>query len=335
VYVTPYEYLYYRAHGRLTDVRCVDQLPGYTGRFADPLIELLRSWDVEVKVPSSFPAWLFERLGAAGVAVRVDDYEFLSRTLTNGSGDLEAMRAVGEAVAACLAVIKDDLSRCRIRGDELVLRGEPLDSGVLARRARVFLAARDILCEYAFVGCGALGFHAHPATTQTLRPHETIIVDIAGRSACSGFYADASRTWCRGAPRRHEFEEHYDAVYAVKRSVEGRIAPGVSVAALHQLTVALLAERGVHVVTDSAELTGGGGPVLHHSLGHGVGRELHQPPVIAAHADVPLCEGMVFAFEPGCYVLGAGGVRLEDTLEVTSDGVASLTNGPDCDWMLA
>ncbi len=70
------------------------------------------------------------------------------------------------------------------------------------------------------------------------------------------------------------------------------------------------------------------GFVLEHDLGHGVGLEVHEEPRIASDSDAVLAPGMVIALEPGIYVPGWGGVRLEDLVEVTRDGVRILSAAP-------
>jgi Xaa-Pro aminopeptidase len=65
---------------------------------------------------------------------------------------------------------------------------------------------------------------------------------------------------------------------------------------------------------------------LIHALGHGVGLEIHEPPVISAKNDNPLKENMVITNEPGIYIPGRFGVRIEDTVQITKFGCISLTN---------
>ena len=260
-----------------------------------------------------------------------DEYAFLKELLVNDAEDLAALRSVGRVLAKCLDMLQACLGQCRIAGDRLVYDGIPVDSRWLARLAEVFLAERDVTCEYAIVGSGPQSFHPHQQRTHPLRAREPIIVDIACRSVTTGFFADASRTWCRGEPLDTRFVILYDLISRVKTAVEARMAPSVSVARLHDYTMKMLSQGGVRdamasaALASDAALSADEGPVIHHSLGHGIGRDLHQPPIIGERANVPLMAGMAIAFEPGCYLYGLGGVRLEDTLEVTELGIAPLT----------
>jgi Xaa-Pro aminopeptidase len=69
----------------------------------------------------------------------------------------------------------------------------------------------------------------------------------------------------------------------------------------------------------------GFGDYFGHGLGHGVGLEVHELPTVAPRSDGTITEGMVFTVEPGIYIPGWGGVRIEDTVQVTGDGCRPLT----------
>jgi len=72
----------------------------------------------------------------------------------------------------------------------------------------------------------------------------------------------------------------------------------------------------------------GYGDFFGHGLGHGVGLNIHEKPVISPRSESIVEEGMVFTIEPGIYIPGFGGVRIEDTVVVTADGCRLLTLAP-------
>ena len=72
----------------------------------------------------------------------------------------------------------------------------------------------------------------------------------------------------------------------------------------------------------------GFGDFFGHGLGHGVGMEVHEYPVVSQRSDTLAEEGMVFTIEPGIYIPGLGGVRIEDMIQVTAEGFRPLTRIP-------
>jgi Xaa-Pro aminopeptidase len=96
-----------------------------------------------------------------------------------------------------------------------------------------------------------------------------------------------------------------------RRAAIAAAAPGVATAALDRVARDALAREGLedHFV---------------HSLGHGVGLEIHELPRVSARSEETLAEGMVITIEPGVYLPGRGGVRLEDMVLITADGAERL-----------
>jgi Xaa-Pro aminopeptidase len=87
----------------------------------------------------------------------------------------------------------------------------------------------------------------------------------------------------------------------------------------------VLVDRGFGTTTNGYEGPEGG-PKMNHSTGHGVGLEVHEDPGLRASESRPLAEGDVVTVEPGLYLMGLGGVRIEDTGMVTKDGFQNFTS---------
>lgn len=151
--------------------------------------------------------------------------------------------------------------------------------------------------------------HARP-TERAIQLGEPITIDIGARY--NGYCADLTRTVCLGAPGA-EAQAIYDAVLAAQEACERGLKPGLNGQQADALARDALAARG-H------------GEQFLHSTGHGLGLEIHENPRLGKFgADHTLEPGMAVTIEPGVYVAGWGGVRIEDTAVITTDGARVLS----------
>ena len=138
-----------------------------------------------------------------------------------------------------------------------------------------------------------------------------ILLDIFPRPIGGGYHFDMTRTWCVGRPPQR-LRQVYQDVYDCYRTVVDALRPGISCRELQKTACAFFEARG-HPTIGSDPTTQVG---YVHSLGHGIGLEVHEYPRLADFAgntDV-LEPGVVFTIEPGLYYPDEGiGVRLEDT----------------------
>ena len=127
----------------------------------------------------------------------------------------------------------------------------------------------------------------------------------------NGYHSDTTRTVVMGMANSWHRE-----IYTVVQEAQYRgmkaARPGITGKELDAEIRAYIESRGY-------------GRYFTHGLGHGVGLEIHELPNINSKSDIPLQEGMVFSIEPGVYIQGRGGVRIEDTVVLTKEGVHSLT----------
>lgn len=160
-------------------------------------------------------------------------------------------------------------------------------------------------------GPNAASPHAVP-TDRPLRPGETIVIDCG--AVVGGYVSDITRTVALGG-----LPEEMVRVYEVVRQANeaGR-------AAVHPDRAAQDVDRAARSVVARA----GYGNRFLHRTGHGLGLEVHEPPYIVEGNREPLRAGMVFTVEPGIYLPGQGGVRIEDDVLVLPDGAETLTTFP-------
>ena len=134
-----------------------------------------------------------------------------------------------------------------------------------------------------------------------------------------GYCSDMTRTVHMGRASR-EARAVYDAVLEAQEAAVAAVAPGVTCAAVDEAARSVLKRAGF-------------GKYFSHSTGHGVGLEIHEGPRLAAKVEQVLEPGMVITIEPGAYLPGAMGVRIEDMVLVTDDGAEVLTAASPKAWM--
>ena len=139
---------------------------------------------------------------------------------------------------------------------------------------------------------------------RVIRPGDSVIFDWGG--PVGGYYSDVTRTVHVGEPDE-EFRKVYDIVLEANQATFEAVKPGVPCQELDRVAR--------KVITDA-----GYGEAFLHRVGHGLGLEVHEEPYLVEGNDLPLAEGFVFSDEPGIYLEGRFGVRIEDAVVCTADG---------------
>ena len=139
--------------------------------------------------------------------------------------------------------------------------------------------------------------HATPRH-EAIRDGDAVVVDMG--AWVGGYCSDLTRTTCAGGPSGR-FLEIYSIVLAAQRNAIERVEAGMAGRDAHELAASVIAEAGY-------------GEQFGHGLGHGIGLEVHESPYLGPTSEDTLEEGMVFTIEPGIYLPGWGGVRIEDVV---------------------
>ncbi len=153
--------------------------------------------------------------------------------------------------------------------------------------------------------------HAGPGD-RPIEPGDTIVIDCG--VTVGGYNSDITRTFAFGA-LDEEMAKIYEIVRASNAAGRAAIKPGIPAQAVDQAARAVIEDAGY-------------GEYFIHRTGHGLGLEVHEPPYIVAGNERLLEPGMTFTIEPGIYLPGRGGVRIEDDVVVTASGGESLTTFP-------
>ena len=150
----------------------------------------------------------------------------------------------------------------------------------------------------------------HRPTSKKLEKNDLITIDIG--ASVNGYCGDMTRTFCLGKPNTKLAQIHkivLDAQnYALKNLKAG------------------MTGREAHLLASEYITANGYGQEFTHGLGHGVGIEVHELPTLALRYDQPLKENMVVSVEPGIYIDGLGGVRIEDLVVIKENGIVNLNN---------
>jgi Xaa-Pro aminopeptidase len=271
----------------------------------------------EAVAPRTFPLDVADHLRANGVQVRAQGDVFDTRRRVKTEEEREGIRRAQRAAEGAM-----DAIRARLREG-----GKVTCEDLRSEAMRVFTEAGMILPDIVIVSHGAQTAVGHEPGYGEIQPGEPIVIDLYPQDPESGCYTDMTRTFCVGEPDEELVRYHALVREALERAYEV-IKPGVTGAEAHRAVCEFFQEHGF-----PTQLTKTPGQVLDegffHSLGHGVGLEVHEQPGLG-RTGVEIVAGDVLAVEPGLYRRGFGGCRLEDTVLVTESGIERFGDYP-CD----
>ena len=169
--------------------------------------------------------------------------------------------------------------------------------------------------NFVIVGSGPNGASPHHhVSDRVINPGDPVVVDIGGTTS-DGYCSDNTRTYIAGGATPPDFADYYAVLEAAQRAACDAVRPGVT------------AEH-VDAVARDAITAAGYGEFFVHRTGHGIGLEEHEEPYIVAGNSEPLAPGMAFSIEPGIYLPGRHGARIEDVFVVTETGAEALNTVP-------
>ena len=168
--------------------------------------------------------------------------------------------------------------------------------------------------NFVIVGSGPNGASPHhDVSTRVIEPGDAVVFDIGGTTP-AGYCSDITRTYVVGEPPPG-FAEMYAVLQAAQDASCDAVRPGVTCEDVDKAARDVIADAGF-------------GDYFIHRTGHGIGLEEHEDPYIVAGNTEPLERGFAFSIEPGIYLPGRYGARIEDIVVCTDDGVRNLNGGP-------
>jgi Xaa-Pro aminopeptidase len=264
-----------------------------------------------------------QRIGIESDFVTLSAYEKLVGQVRKLSSDPKHSLVATEGIVSHLRMVKDT--------DELALmqRAADIADNVLAAVAPTIqagqteqqvawklekhmreLGAESVSFEI-IVGSGPNGAMPHHRASDTpIKSTEPIVIDMGARY--DGYCSDLTRTLFVGKPSE-QFRKVYDTVLGAQLTAMSLIRPGMTGEQADALAREVITKAGY-------------GEQFGHSLGHGVGLAVHEMPRVGPKSTHVLEEGMVFSVEPGVYLPGQGGVRIEDMVVLEKNGIRSLSH---------
>jgi Xaa-Pro aminopeptidase len=219
--------------------------------------------------------------------------------MRKGADEVASLRQAGQAIDRVHARMEEFLKVGRTEREAATLIAEAI------------VAEGHVSADFVIVGSGPNGASPHHSVSdRVVEAGDTVVVDIGG-STVDGYCSDSTRTYAVGAEPAQEVRDYYAVLLQAQRTQCDYAKPGVTAESVDRV--------GRQVIADA-----GFAENFVHRTGHGIGLETHEEPYIVEGNDLLLEPGMAFSIEPGIYLPGRHGARIEDIVVTTEDGLERL-----------
>ncbi len=253
-----------------------------------------------------------------------EDSLFLRAMETKDESEVARIRKMGKITTAVVDKVREYLTSCDVNQDEVLLKedGSPLTVGDVHAKIRLWVSEQGAELPSGFIfaiGRDAGVPHSAGNPSDLMKLGQTIVFDIYPAEAGGGYYYDFTRTWSLGYATP-EAQALFDQVKEIYDRLNENFDLNVPFKEYNKMTCEYFESKGHATPLNSKAPIEG----YVHSLGHGVGLNIHERPFsgLTASDDQRLAPGVVITSEPGLYYPEKGmGFRIEDTLWVRPDGV--------------
>ena len=264
---------------------------------ADPYESAVRLLRPSGRFGISDSAWAMHLIGLQSALP-----ETRYRALSQGLPMMRAIKDGNELVRLARAGAAADATFGEIVNVRFAGRRETEVAADLAMLLREFGHEQ---VDFTVVGSGPNGANPHhEAGERTIEEGDAVVLDFGG--LMNGYGSDTTRTVCVGEPSA-QVQEVHDVVRRAQQAAFEAVRPGVACQEIDRVARAVITDAGY-------------GEAFIHRTGHGIGVTTHEPPYIVEGEEQPLRPGMCFSIEPGIYLSGRFGVRIEDIVTVTDRG---------------
>jgi Xaa-Pro aminopeptidase len=278
-------------------------------------------------VPDEFPASKLVMLQKMGYEIKVVRDLVSEARATKSTKEIEIIKKAGSATTNAISHIIEMVKDSDIGANNVLMhKSEPLTVGKVKKALDHFLldrgaeSAEDIILA---VGEKAFDWHYLGVADDKLKSEVPIILDVFPRLKQERYIADVTRTFVKGSVSTR-VREMFEAVEDAANSTAEALNDGAVIDDVNMACFQTLKKHGF----DSRRLNPDAKDGMTHGLGHGIGLEVHELPSMYSRQDL-FSEGHVMAIEPGVYLEGVGGVRIENDFAVTKGKANCLTTGID------
>jgi Xaa-Pro aminopeptidase len=268
------------------------------------------------KVEMNQRAWAshVDQLRKAGIKVSLGTLypERATKTKQELQHIIHVRNGTVKAQQHCIDIIKKSRKNAR---NELVYRGKKVTSEFLKKEARIILLNYSCEAQELIISHGEQASYPHDAGSGVIKAGESVVMDFFPRSLETGYWFDMTRTVCKGTPNA-ALKKLYVTVRKAQDAALKKVRAGVTTGTIHKAASDVFIQAGYATSQEQGFI---------HGTGHGVGLQIHETPSLHPGATEKLKTGMVITIEPGLYYKKIGGVRLENTIVVTTTGYKDLT----------
>jgi Xaa-Pro aminopeptidase len=279
------------------------------------VVRLLRRLKIrKVVVPSLFPYGIAKYIEQCGIKVTVAVDDLFPERAIKTSDELRKIRESQQAAVIAMRAAVTLLTDSEINSAGcLKYRGKVITAEHVRELIARVLFEHNCMAKDIIVARGPQAADPHENGSGILHAGETIVMDIFPRNMSHGYWGDLTRTVVKGSASLF-MKRVYHAVKAAQTVALNHVKAGINCSTVHRAVVEEFKRRGLF-----SSISNGRGTGFIHSTGHGVGLSIHEAPSVSM-TEGRLKSGNVITIEPGLYYPGVGGVRIEDTIVVTSSG---------------
>lgn len=293
-------------------------------KFIAKVVEKELGLGTKICVPTNFPVATADVLREKDFTIKPIVGVVERARETKEKQEVEEIKRVQEVTEKATAEVIELIANADVGANEtLLINKKPLTVGnIKSLFGHRLLDNGCLIEEDIIVACGTKSSEPHYVgePKDKLKANQPIILDIYPRSIQKRYWTDMTRTIVKGKAS-NKLEKMFDTVFEAKNAALDVIQAGGMGSHVYDICCDVLEKAGYETTRRGKRIKKG----MTHSLGHGVGLQIHESPRLGEFSISPLKEHNVVTVEPGLYDPKIGGVRLEDLVEVTKTGYSNLT----------